>query len=263
MSLFVSRSMSACCPTGSPATSAVPAVLLPRRRAAESRASSVGSAARWTRQRDFATGLQYVPAAPPGRPRQLLVVLHGAGGSAGQAFDLLGDHAGDHALLLLCPQSAGSTWDVIAGGYGPDVRRIDDALTHVFARHGVGIADVGVAGFSDGASYALSLAVANGTCSRPRWRSPQDSSRPCCRRDAPVLHFARGERPGAAGRAVQQARGSGAARRWLQRDIRGVRRRPRGAGGHRVDSARLAGRPMTVLSATGPGAAEGRHRRCS
>ncbi len=110
----------------------------------------------------LATGLLYVPAAPPDRPRQLLVVLHGAGGSARQALDLLRRHADDRALLLLCPQSAGSTWDVIAGGYGPDVRRIDDALAHVFARFRVDPADVAVAGFSDGASYALSLAVANG-----------------------------------------------------------------------------------------------------
>jgi phospholipase/carboxylesterase len=52
------------------------------------------------------------------------------------------------------------TWDVIRGGYGPDVRFIDQALAAVFARFAVG--SVAVSGFSDGASYALSIGLANG-----------------------------------------------------------------------------------------------------
>nr|BFE78328.1 hypothetical protein GCM10020093_009290 [Planobispora longispora] len=48
------------------------------------------------------------------------------------------------------------------GGYGPDVARLDAALEEVFARTAVAADHVAVAGFSDGASYALSLGVANG-----------------------------------------------------------------------------------------------------
>ncbi|URN14018.1 alpha/beta hydrolase-fold protein [Streptomyces radiopugnans] len=65
-------------------------------------------------------------------------------------------------LLLLAPQAADSTWDVVVGGYGPDVARLDAALHDVFRRFPVDPAGVAVAGFSDGASYALSLGLANG-----------------------------------------------------------------------------------------------------
>ena len=95
-------------------------------------------------------------------PYWLAVVLHGAGGSAEQALTWLLPQAGSDALLLLAPQAADSTWDVVRGGYGPDVARLDAALRDVFRRFPVDPAGVAVAGFSDGASYALSLGLANG-----------------------------------------------------------------------------------------------------
>lgn len=101
-----------------------------------------------------------VPPAPP--PYRLALVLHGAGGSAEQALEWLRPQTGADDLLLLAPQASGSTWDLIAGGYGPDVVRIDTALAGVFRRFPVGAADVAIAGFSDGASYALSVGLANG-----------------------------------------------------------------------------------------------------
>jgi phospholipase/carboxylesterase len=50
----------------------------------------------------------------------------------------------------------------VVGGYGPDVAAIDGALEQTFSRYAVDPARVAVAGYSDGASYALSLGVANG-----------------------------------------------------------------------------------------------------
>src|SRR5918995_968810 len=46
--------------------------------------------------------------------------------------------------------------------YGPDVAAIDRALEHVFSRCAVDPGRVAVGGYSDGASYALSLGIANG-----------------------------------------------------------------------------------------------------
>jgi predicted esterase len=69
--------------------------------------------------------------------------------------------ADEHRLLLLAPASRAATWDVIAGGWGPDVRRIDDALAAVLATYPVDPAGLAISGFSDGASYALSLGLAN------------------------------------------------------------------------------------------------------
>jgi len=105
--------------------------------------------------------LAYVPP-PAERPPRLVVVLHGAGQQPRQALDLLCDRADDAGLLLLAPASTARTWDVIVGGYGPDVLRIDRAVTEVCAAHPVRPGTYALAGFSDGASYALSVGVANG-----------------------------------------------------------------------------------------------------
>jgi predicted esterase len=51
---------------------------------------------------------------------------------------------------------------VLIEGYGPDVARIDAALEAVLAAWPVDPARLAIAGFSDGASYALSLALMNG-----------------------------------------------------------------------------------------------------
>ncbi|GGL46784.1 alpha/beta hydrolase [Planomonospora parontospora] len=95
-------------------------------------------------------------------PTRLAVVLHGAGGTAGQALNWLSPYADTAAALLLAPQSISSTWDMIASGYGPDVTRLNAALHETFTRTTVEPGRVAVAGFSDGASYAISLGVTNG-----------------------------------------------------------------------------------------------------
>jgi phospholipase/carboxylesterase len=100
-----------------------------------------------------------VPDGPP-RPRPLLVFFHGAGGTAAQSVGLVGDPATARDALVLAPSSVAATWDLIAGGLGRDVAVLDAALEQVFARQAV--TGVAFGGFSDGASYALSLGLANG-----------------------------------------------------------------------------------------------------
>jgi predicted esterase len=63
-------------------------------------------------------------------------------------------------VLVLATTSVASTWDLVAGGLGRDVAVLDAALDQVHARAEVG--RTALAGFSDGASYALSLGLANG-----------------------------------------------------------------------------------------------------
>jgi dienelactone hydrolase len=58
--------------------------------------------------------------------------------------------------------SRGRTWDAVLDTFGPDVAFIDQAVAWTFARYAVDPDRVAVAGFSDGASYALSLGLANG-----------------------------------------------------------------------------------------------------
>ena len=107
--------------------------------------------------------LLFVPAGyDPTRPAPFVLSMHGAGGDANGSLYPLHELADAAGLVLLAPASRGRTWDVILGGYGPDVAFLDRALAEVFARVAVDPARIGVAGFSDGASYALSLGITNG-----------------------------------------------------------------------------------------------------
>jgi phospholipase/carboxylesterase len=104
--------------------------------------------------------LAYVPDPVPDRPYRLVLLLHGAGGSPRQALDVMLPFADEQHLLLLAPQSAATSWDLVIVGFGPDIRRIDRLLEEVLATHR--LAGMTVGGFSDGASYALSIGLING-----------------------------------------------------------------------------------------------------
>lgn len=104
--------------------------------------------------------MAYVPPPADGRPYPLVLLLHGAGGSARQGLDLLLPAADEHRLLLVAPKSAAGTWDLIVDGFGADVLRIDRVLEEIFDLYPVDRAIAG--GFSDGASYALSIGLTNG-----------------------------------------------------------------------------------------------------
>ena len=77
-------------------------------------------------------------------------------------LDILTGLAEAERFLLLAPDSRGATWDIILDEYGPDVAFVDQAMERVFTEHAVDPARLAAAGFSDGASYALSLGLTNG-----------------------------------------------------------------------------------------------------
>lgn len=99
---------------------------------------------------------------PPEEPLPLLVILHGAGSDAVRGMSRLAALADELGVVLLAPISRSSTWDAVRGTYGADVRRINNALEDTFAKVRIDPGRIGVAGFSDGASYALGLGLANG-----------------------------------------------------------------------------------------------------
>jgi phospholipase/carboxylesterase len=113
---------------------------------------------------DGRDGLLYVPEqGAMRRPMPLVVMLHGAGGVAAQVVPMVQAQADQRGILVLAPDSRSrSTWDIIRGDYGPDVQFIDRALSQVFERFPVDPARIAIGGFSDGASYALSLGLMNG-----------------------------------------------------------------------------------------------------
>ncbi len=106
-------------------------------------------------------GLLQLPANAAA-PLPLLVLLHGAGGSGAGIARRLGVAASESGIAVLAPDSRAATWDAIRGRFGADVEFIGRALDRVFETTAVDPARVAIGGFSDGATYAISLGLING-----------------------------------------------------------------------------------------------------
>ena len=108
-------------------------------------------------------GFVYVPERyRPDVPAPLSVKFHGAGGDGRAGIGPFVASADELGLLLLGTDARGATWDVIRGGYGDDVAFLDEALAAVFQAFAVDAGRLSIQGFSDGASYALSIGLTNG-----------------------------------------------------------------------------------------------------
>ena len=116
-------------------------------------------------------GLLYVPASyRPSEPLPLLVLLHHSSGASGAWFS--GGHrelpasfsaiADAQRFIILAPDSPGTTWGAGTRSFGTDAAQINRTLDAAFRRCAIDRSRLALGGFSDGASYALSLAIANG-----------------------------------------------------------------------------------------------------
>jgi len=92
----------------------------------------------------------------------LFVMLHGATQSAEDMFWYLGNANEEAGVVVLAPNSRDTTWDAIGGSFGPDVAFLNRALQRVFDIVQIDPARIAIGGFSDGASYGLSLGLING-----------------------------------------------------------------------------------------------------
>lgn len=122
-------------------------------------------------------GHVYRPSTLPAGPRPFILLLHGAGGDARQFLEMLKPVADERGYIMAAAKSLAATWDIPANmatgsgvgvgvandvpNFGPDVPRIDAMLREIFARVTIDPKQVVLVGFSDGASYALSLSLAN------------------------------------------------------------------------------------------------------
>jgi phospholipase/carboxylesterase len=104
----------------------------------------------------------FVPSTLPAGPVPVMVVLHGATSNPLHALPIVQDEAERRQFVVVAPKSVGMTWDVIHGGFGPDVAALDHVLADVFDHVPADPGRIAIAGFSDGASYALTLGLANG-----------------------------------------------------------------------------------------------------
>jgi len=112
----------------------------------------------------LAKGRDGILSVPPGykpeTPVPLILMLHGARGRGG--LEVYCEDAAKHGIAVAVPDSRGRTWDLMLGGYGPDIDFLDRVLEHTFATVAVDSRHLAVAGFSDGGSYALSIGLPNG-----------------------------------------------------------------------------------------------------
>lgn len=128
-------------------------------------------------------GLQVQRITPEGRPFGVFVpnnydpsqkwpvavLLHGLGGSGeGMAVEY-SEAANAAGLIIVAPNSYFLTWDLLyssqqtgSAQFGPDRAFIDNMLKWTFDHLAVDSARVSLAGFDDGAIYALWLGLKNG-----------------------------------------------------------------------------------------------------
>jgi len=109
-------------------------------------------------------GLLYIPTVHA-EPLPLLILLHKAGGSASECFSGEGSYAryaDQGRFTILAPESPGQSWGIGSKKWGYDYVAINRALEEAFARCAIDRNRLAIGGFSDGASYALSLGLANG-----------------------------------------------------------------------------------------------------
>ena len=95
-------------------------------------------------------------------PVPFMLALHGATGSGESMLRNSRAAAELHGVVVLAPSSVGGTWDAIRGGFGDDLTRIDRMMNSVFDRCAIDPSRVAIAGFSDGATYAVSSGLMNG-----------------------------------------------------------------------------------------------------
>lgn len=116
-------------------------------------------------------GLLYVPPSyRANEPSPLLILLHKATGSSSDWFsgghpDAPGSysaHADAGRFIILAPEAPGLSWDGGPKSFGSDYLSINRAIEAAFSRCAIDRSRMAIAGFSDGASYALSLGLANG-----------------------------------------------------------------------------------------------------
>ncbi len=113
--------------------------------------------------RDGRDGVIQMPSSgASSKPLPMLLFLHGATQNGAGMLRRMGPAADAHGIVIVAPDSRAITWDAIRGDFGVDVEFLDRVLAHVFARVAIDPARLTIGGFSDGASYGLSLGLANG-----------------------------------------------------------------------------------------------------
>jgi phospholipase/carboxylesterase len=111
---------------------------------------------------DGRTARLRVTPGPRTSPRGLILAFHGAGGSASEGLFVFRRAWKIPGLVLVAPTALGNTWSALQQRKDLDLPTVNRALAEAWRRCRIDRRRVAVGGFSDGATYALSLGLQNG-----------------------------------------------------------------------------------------------------
>jgi predicted peptidase len=97
----------------------------------------------------------------PAKRYPLITVLHGAGRQDEMLVKACRDEPEKRDALFLVPRSLLPTWDLIASPERPDLDFLEYAYDLIYRRYPVDAGRQALLGYSDGASYALSVGLSN------------------------------------------------------------------------------------------------------
>ena len=126
-------------------------------------------------------------------PIPLVLLLHGAGGSGARAAQRFKPYADELGMAFVAPDSTAATWDR-NDRLTSDVEFIDRALAVAFRRINTTADRLRIGGFSDGASYSLSVGITNGDLFARILALSPGFCGPALPRGKPELYFTHGTR---------------------------------------------------------------------
>ena len=139
-------------------------------------------------------GVLYLPPQySHGTPIPLVLLLHGAGGSGTRIVRRFQAYADDLGIAFVAPDSTSATWDR-NDRLVSDVEFIDRALAVAFRRVSTTADRLRIGGFSDGASYSLSVGLTNGDLFPRILALSPGFCGPAQERGKPLLYFTHGTR---------------------------------------------------------------------
>lgn len=97
----------------------------------------------------------------PARNYPLITVLHGAGRQDEMLVKACRSEPARRQALFFVPRSVAPTWDLIAGEGRADLDFLEYAYDLIYRRYRIDAFSQSLIGYSDGASYALSVGLSN------------------------------------------------------------------------------------------------------
>ncbi len=113
-------------------------------------------------ERGEARGVLLTPESyDPSQLYPLITVFHGAGRQDELLLKACRKQPNERQAFFFIPRSVAPTWDLIADGPPVDVEFLEYAWDLIYRRYPIDPAQRCLIGYSDGASYALSMALSN------------------------------------------------------------------------------------------------------